>query len=50
MLKFKQLNYLIGAGSPENPLGDAVVTEMGIVQGHAYALLDVQEIDNEKLI
>ena len=40
----------MGAGSPEHERGDSAVSEMGIVQGHAYAILDVRQIDNEKLI
>ncbi len=40
----------MGAGSPENPLGDSAINNLGIVQGHAYAVLDVQEIDKSRLI
>jgi len=40
----------MGAGSPEHPQGDSAVSEMGIVQGHAYAILDVRALDGEKLI
>lgn len=50
MTSFYQNGYLMGTGSPENPQGDLAVSEMGIVQGHAYAILEVQEIDGEKLI
>jgi len=42
--------YLLGAGSPENPMGDAAVSDEGIVQGHAYAVLDVAEFNGEYLI
>ena len=40
----------MGAGSPENAIGDAAVNMRGIVQGHAYAVLDVQEVDQARLI
>jgi len=29
----------MGAGSPENALGDSAISKEGIVQGHAYAVL-----------
>lgn len=40
----------MGAGSPENALGDSAISEDGIVQGHAYAVLAVKEYDGEWLI
>jgi Calpain family cysteine protease len=41
---------LLGAGSPENALGDAAINQMGIVQGHAYAVLQIQEVDNNRIL
>ena len=41
MKTLKKHGALMGAGSPENALGDRAINEMGIVQGHAYAILDV---------
>mmetsp|Transcript_19871 Transcript_19871/g.24574 ORF Transcript_19871/g.24574 Transcript_19871/m.24574 type:complete len:139 (+) Transcript_19871:4605-5021(+) len=41
MRKLNKVEALMGAGSPGNPLGDTVSSAEGIVQGHAYALLDV---------
>ena len=38
----------MGAGSPAGV--DTDVSAHGIVQGHAYGLLDVQEIDGNKLV
>lgn len=38
----------MGAGSPDG--SDADVSPLGIVQGHAYSLLDVCEIDGTKLV
>jgi hypothetical protein len=49
-LSFRKLNYLMGAGSPENEQGDGAVSQSGIVQGHAYAILDVVELQGEKLL
>lgn len=40
----------MGAGSPENPKGDAAFSEEGIVQGHAYAVLRVMDLTEGKLI
>lgn len=39
----------MGAGSPENAGGDSVIIE-GIVQGHAYQILRVANLDGNKLI
>eukprot|EP00347_Sterkiella_histriomuscorum_P011682 403371513 len=41
-------NYLMGAGSPQG--SDADVSRLGIVQGHAYSILDVYEVEGNKLI
>jgi Calpain family cysteine protease len=38
----------MGAGSPAG--SDTDVSPMGIVQGHAYSLLDACEIDSVKLV
>jgi hypothetical protein len=38
----------MGAGSPSG--SDTDISNLGIVQGHAYSILDVAEIDGEKLI
>jgi hypothetical protein len=46
----KRTGCLMGAGCPENALGDRAINEMGIVQGHAYAVLDVAEVDGHKLM
>lgn len=42
MLRFKQEGFLLGAGSPSG--SDTHVSSSGIVQGHAYALLQVCEL------
>jgi hypothetical protein len=36
----KQNGYLLAGGSPSNPQGDLAVSKRGIVQGHAYSVLD----------
>ena len=46
----KRQGALMGAGSPENALGDSAINQQGIVQGHAYALLDVGEVDDSRLV
>lgn len=40
----------MGAGSPENAMGDSAISDQGIVQGHAYAVLDLQLCDGHKLL
>lgn len=40
----------MGAGSPEHAMGDSAVNEQGIVFGHAYAILDVDEFEGQQLI
>jgi len=40
----------MGAGSPEHPQGDGATSEQGIVFGHAYAILDVDEFEGEQLV
>ena len=41
-------SYLMGAGSPAG--SDTDVSPLGIVQGHAYSILDVATIDGNNLI
>ena len=41
---------LMGAGTPEHEIGDAFTNELGIVAGHAYAVMEIAEIDNFKLV
>lgn len=40
----------MGAGSPEHDQGDKAINEDGIVQGHAYAILDVDDFQGEQLL
>eukprot|EP01022_Parablepharisma_sp_SALTPOND_P018333 TRINITY_DN298_c0_g2_i2.p1 TRINITY_DN298_c0_g2~~TRINITY_DN298_c0_g2_i2.p1 ORF type:complete len:1600 (-),score=108.51 TRINITY_DN298_c0_g2_i2:6731-11431(-) len=42
--------YMLGAGTPEHSRGDSAINENGIVQGHAYAILDVKAYSGEHLV
>lgn len=35
----------MGAGTPSNPQGDSAYSKRGIVQGHAYSILDARQVD-----
>ncbi|XP_020572133.1 calpain-type cysteine protease ADL1 isoform X2 [Phalaenopsis equestris] len=48
LLYFKQEGFLLGAGSPSG--SDVHVSSSGIVQGHAYSVLQVREVDGHKLV
>ena len=48
MLFWRSRSYLMGAGSP--PGSDSDVSPLGIVQGHAYSILDVATIDGHNLV
>jgi calpain-15 len=50
LISLNKNGALMGAGSPENPMGDAAINQNGIVQGHAYSVLDTQDVDGFKLI
>lgn len=45
---YRESGYLMGAGSPSGV--DTETSDLGIVQGHAYSILDVAEIDGHNLI
>ncbi len=47
---YYKAGYLLGAGSPEHEMGDRAQSPDGIIQGHAYSLLEVNEFENEKLL
>ncbi|PHT32876.1 Calpain-type cysteine protease DEK1 [Capsicum baccatum] len=42
------LGFLLGAGSPSG--SDVHISSSGIVQGHAYSILQVREVDGHKLV
>ncbi|XP_051113651.1 calpain-type cysteine protease DEK1 [Andrographis paniculata] len=48
ILRFKQEGFLLGAGSPSG--SDVHISSSGIVQGHAYSILQVREVDGHKLV
>lgn len=41
MIQMKKEKAFLAAGSPSHPQGDSAVSPEGIVQGHAYSILDV---------
>jgi len=50
LMSLRSHGALMGAGSPENAMGDSAISEQGVVQGHAYAVLDLQTFDGNKLL
>jgi hypothetical protein len=42
--------YLMGAGSPEHAMGDSAISDDGIVQGHAYAILQLALVQDEMIL
>lgn len=48
LLYWNENSYLMGAGSPAG--SDSDVSSMGVVQGHAYSILDVCEVEGFKLL
>ncbi|KAL2465645.1 Calpain catalytic domain-containing protein [Abeliophyllum distichum] len=48
LLRFKQEGFLLGAGSPSG--SDVHVSSSGIVQWHAYSILQVHKVDGNKLV
>jgi len=50
IIKHHENGYLLGAGTPENPQGDRAISDEGIIQGHAYAILGLEEFNDERLI
>ncbi|KAJ3443723.1 calpain [Anaeramoeba flamelloides] len=48
LLQYQNAGYLLGAGSHSG--SDTSISDKGIVLGHAYGILDVQFVDNNKLI
>ena len=47
LLRYARAGFLLGAGSPAGSDSDVV---QGIVQGHAYSVLDIQEADGHRLL
>jgi hypothetical protein len=50
LLQYRQAGFLLGAGSPAGSDSESNASPSGIVQGHAYSILDVQEVDGFQLI
>ena len=47
---YKEGNVHLGAGSPSHQDGDRATSDMGIVQGHAFSILKMVEVDGLKLL
>lgn len=50
MLQYYKNGFIMGASSPSHPKGDKEQNPLGIVFQHAYSLLLVIELDDNKLI
>ncbi|GBG77348.1 hypothetical protein CBR_g23680 [Chara braunii] len=48
LMRFKEEGFLLGVGSPSG--SDTEISPNGIVQSHAYSLLQVREVDGHKLL
>ena len=42
IMQYYSHGYFMGAGTPEHELGDRAINDLGIVQGHAYSILDIK--------
>jgi len=49
ILMWHNQGYLLGASTPDHPDHDSAVIS-GIVQGHAYGILDVREVEQHRLV
>lgn len=50
LLQYHEDGFLLGAGSPAGSDNPEHASPSGIVQGHAYALIDVKQVDNVQLV
>ena len=41
---------MLGAGTPSNPEGDKAYSKRGIVQGHAYSVLDARQAEEYRIL
>ena len=49
-LDFRESGYLLGAGTPDGSDSVENASPFGIVQGHAYSVLDVKEVDGLRFV
>ena len=49
-MDFYKQGIFLGAGSPSHEDGDRAKSDTGIVQGHAYSILKLVQVDGVKLI
>ena len=47
LMSFYKSGFKLGAGSPSHPDGDSATSDTGIVQGHAYSVLKLMEVDGK---
>ena len=47
---YKTEGAMLGAGSNSHPAGDTETSPLGIVQGHAYCIFRLEEVDGTNLI
>lgn len=50
MIERQKEGSMLGAGSPSHPDGDRAKSGTGIVQGHAYSILKLVQVDKHMLI
>ena len=50
LVEYRDAGYLMGCGTPAGTDSVEHASPTGIVQGHAYSLLDLQEVDDVKLV
>lgn len=50
LMKYHKEGAMLGAGSNSHADGDSATSPLGIVQGHAFSILRLAEVDGHKLI
>jgi Calpain family cysteine protease len=50
LLSFKKAGHLMGCGNPRGANTETEANQNGIVPGHAYAVLDIREVDDHRLL
>lgn len=50
LVNYQKEGAMLGAGSNSHEFGDSATSPMGIVQGHAFSILRIAEVDGAKLL
>lgn len=50
LMEYYKAGYCLGAGTPSHEDGDRAKSATGVVQGHAYSIIKLVEVDKLKLI